>query len=160
MYTEFQKNRFFTKIIIMPSGCHNWTGAKKPTGYGNIRINSKYKLSHRVAWEIENGEIPQGLIVMHICDNPCCCNPMHLVLGTSKQNTADMIKKGRSGMKKNKACGERNGNSKMKIDDVVNVSTLYKTGISQANIAKIYGVSQTNIGNIINKKTWRENVGK
>lgn len=79
-----------------PDECWPWVGARKPRGYGNVRIDGKYRLAHRVAWELATGTtIPSGCIVMHRCDNPPCCNPAHLLMGTMKDNTADMRRKGR-----------------------------------------------------------------
>lgn len=78
--------------------CWEWLAAKKQGGYGKIGIGGKYGgwvLAHRVAWELENGQIPSGLVVCHKCDNPGCCNPSHLFLGTQPDNLADMRRKGR-----------------------------------------------------------------
>jgi hypothetical protein len=78
-----------------PSECWPWTRAHLPSGYGKLRHDKKYLLAHRVVWELQNGPIPNGLQVCHSCDNPPCCNPEHLWLGTPKANTVDMIAKGR-----------------------------------------------------------------
>ena len=79
--------------------------AQSVGGYRSISLDGSYKdgdrmyrRMHRVAWEAHNAEpIPEGMIVRHTCDNPACINPEHLVLGTHKQNTADMIERGRAG---------------------------------------------------------------
>ena len=79
--------------------CWNWTGAPNMWGYGQIRdMNGRYgkkKLAHRISWNIHNGPIPNGMLVLHTCDNPLCVNPNHLWLGTHKDNNDDMMKKGR-----------------------------------------------------------------
>ena len=155
MYTEEQIKRFKRRLVAKESGCLVWTGAKKPTGYGNLTIGKEWKSAHRVAWEINNGQIPDGLVVMHVCDNPSCCNPLHLVLGTMRQNMHDMIKKERHGFFKNRAVGERNGKSKLAISDVKKIRKRLNNGETQSSIACDYGVSQTVISSIARKRTWR-----
>jgi hypothetical protein len=81
--------------IDKDSGCHLWTGHRDADGYGLTSAEGKRRVAHRVAWEVANGPIPEGMIVMHTCDNPACCNPEHLQLGTHAENTRDRIKKGR-----------------------------------------------------------------
>ncbi|MFS8369539.1 HNH endonuclease signature motif containing protein [Acetobacter indonesiensis] len=77
------------------SPCQTFKGATLPKGgHGTVYNNGKTVLAHRVAYEDKYGPIPQGMIVMHLCDNPACCNPDHLVLGTNKENMHDSILKG------------------------------------------------------------------
>lgn len=80
--------------------CWAWRANRNQSGYGlfDIRIDGRRTSvgAHRKAWELTNGPIPDGLLVMHRCDNPPCCNPAHLMLGTFKDNSADMVAKGRN----------------------------------------------------------------
>lgn len=77
------------------TGCFLWSGARSSKGYGLICIEKKTFLAHRVSYEAHKGAIPAGLILMHKCDTPLCVNPEHLTLGTFKDNSADMVAKGR-----------------------------------------------------------------
>jgi hypothetical protein len=79
-----------------PSECWEWIGPRTDRGYGHLVINKKNKRAHRVAYELAVGPIPAGLVVMHRCDNPPCCNPAHLSVGTVAENNADAARKGRT----------------------------------------------------------------
>ena len=93
--------RFEDKYIpVTESGCWLWIGATNPAGYGKMGIRvdrNKYRYidSHRISHILFKGEIPEGIQVLHQCDNPSCVNPEHLFLGTQVNNMQDMISKGR-----------------------------------------------------------------
>lgn len=79
--------------------CWPWLGSTA-SGYGQFNLGSNiFDRGHRLAWKYTNGEIPDGLYVLHKCDNRRCCNPNHLFLGTQKDNIQDAIRKGRFGKK-------------------------------------------------------------
>lgn len=92
--------------------CWEWQGTRLPSGYGRIGIAGKGQgvtdLTHRVAYRIANGEIPPGMEVCHTCDNPPCCNPDHLFLGTHADNMRDMSAKGRAHRQPNRPGLKRN----------------------------------------------------
>jgi len=81
-----------------PTGCVEWMKSTTNQGYGRIWGNGLMLLTHRVTWELTNGPIPDGMFVCHKCDNTSCCNIEHLFLGTPKDNTTDMLAKGRRQM--------------------------------------------------------------
>lgn len=75
--------------------CHEWTGSRNGDGYGCLNIGGKSLLVHRVTWEMANSPVPDGLFVLHHCDNPPCRRLDHLFLGTKADNSADCVAKGR-----------------------------------------------------------------
>lgn len=79
-----------------PDGCWVWLGSKHDFGYGWFWAQGRSLNAHRVAWELTYGSIPDGLQVMHACDNTGCANPSHLMLGSVAANQIDMARKGRS----------------------------------------------------------------
>ena len=94
--TWTKEERFWVKVVRGPD-CWNWNGGKLVEGYGRFVDRGKYVLAHRVSWEIHNGPIPEGLCVLHRCDNPPCTNPDHLFVGTHGDNARDRAAKGRNG---------------------------------------------------------------
>lgn len=95
--TKSLLQRLLEKVIVdQKTDCWEYQGGKNNIGYGMIRDEHKMRTTHRVSYEEHKGPIPKGMCVCHTCDNPICCNPDHLWLGTRKQNTQDMIDKGRN----------------------------------------------------------------
>jgi len=92
--------RFWPKVDVRePDECWPWTASRTPFGYGQISKGGKHAgmvHTHRVCWELVNGPIPEGLWVLHSCDNPPCCNPSHFFLGTHIDNMRDCAAKGRA----------------------------------------------------------------
>ena len=93
------RSRFEDKIMFEPmTGCWIWTGATRGNNhYGALKISqTKSVLCHRLSYEMYKESIPSNLKVLHTCDNPLCCNPNHLVLGTQLDNIQDRVKKHRT----------------------------------------------------------------
>lgn len=148
-------DRFWAKVTKgEPRACWPWSGAKKPKGYGNVRINKRYLITHRVAWELSNGPIPAGMHVLHSCDNPACCNPSHLMLGTAMANFVDMDRKGRCRANHdNRRFGMENHNGKLTADQVDEIRRRYIPGkVRQQDLADEYGVTQPEISAVVLRK--------
>jgi len=98
-YMAATRRRFWVYVDKSggPNACWIWTGSRLPTGYGRISFRGKADYATRVVWELTHGPIPPGLHVLHRCDNPPCCNPAHLWLGTPAENMHDRDAKGRNG---------------------------------------------------------------
>jgi general stress protein YciG len=122
--------------------CWEWTGARKDTGYGRLQIDGLRVRAHRFAWELANGPIPAGLSVCHRCDNPPCCNPAHLFLGTPADNSRDAATKGRM------PHGERHYRAAMTSAQVVEIRRLYVRGMSLGEIARTVGVPLGSVGSV------------
>ena len=87
--------RFERKVLFAANNCWNFQGGKNQSGYGMVHYRGRSQLAHRIAYQIYIGKIPQGICVLHACDNRICCNPAHLWLGDNNNNTQDMVGKGR-----------------------------------------------------------------
>lgn len=143
------KERFWEKVNRTAGGCWLWTGCLCGNGYGAIRADrERYNLrTHRVSYEIAYGPIPDGLHVLHKCDNPRCVNPDHLFLGTHQENMADKRRKGRDAANKGVA------NGRAKITDE-HVRLIRAASGRQVDIGKQYGVSQTTVWKIKSRQSW------
>ncbi len=129
--------------------CWVYVGSIHSAGYGQISDRGRSVLAHRLAWEIAHGKIPDGLSVLHKCDNPPCVRDGHLFLGTPGENSRDAVLKGRM------AHGVDQGLSKLTDDSVVGIRRIYAAGgMSQSKIGEIYGVTQSTVYQVVNRKTW------
>lgn len=161
--------RLEAKSTLVPfCGCKLWFGASVPAGYGNISVNGRLLRTHRVAWELVNGPIPQGLHVLHACDMPACINVAHLFLGTATDNMRDMVAKGRGGQYINRGCIKShrlhgsscpisgvNINAKLTAAQAAEIRAAYKRGVTrQVDIAGRFGVTQTQVSKIIRGESW------
>lgn len=147
---------FWSDVSIRSSGCWEKTGRTRKDGYVNFWFDEKTQLSHRVAWILTFGKIPNGAFALHRCDNRKCVRLDHLFLGSQKQNMEDMVSKGRAAKFKIAVRGENNGMSKLSNSDAVKIRSEYATGgRSQQSIADNYGVSQKAISLLITGENWK-----
>ena len=158
--------RFWDSVKIGADGdCWPWTGIRKDTGYGLIsKKNDKIHIqipAHRLAWIIANGvEVPAGLVVRHSCDNPPCCNPAHLLVGTTADNVSDKVSRSRQPK------GSANGSSKLTPEEVSAIRAEFRTfghcGLSKINktggakeLANRFGISESQVYRIAKGSRWK-----
>jgi DNA-binding CsgD family transcriptional regulator len=126
------------------TGCWEFQGAKTNFGYGQIKISGVNYRSHVLSYSLFVGEIPEGLFVCHRCDNPPCCNPDHLFLGTPKENHADMTAKNRQ------AKGATLPHTKVTSELKVRIQELKSEGLTNREIGSLLGVSHATISRNLN----------
>jgi len=143
--------RFWSKVAIgHESECWLWTGAKKDTGYGAFRVGNATCTASRYAYAAKHGPIDPQMHVLHSCDNPPCCNPEHLKLGTVADNSTDKVKRGRH------CHGSKRPLAKLTNEQVMAIAKLWATGaLSQKEIATRFGVNQSQVSRLLNRKRWR-----
>ncbi|MBA3583021.1 MAG: HNH endonuclease [Gemmatimonadetes bacterium] len=127
--------------------CWEWMGLRNARGYGRIKVGRSSELvTHRVAWELTNGPIPDGLFVLHHCDNPPCVRPDHLFIGTTAENMADRDAKGRQ------ARGQRQGRARLVESDVRYIRSSTE---SQRELGRRFAVDRTTIKAVVERSSWR-----
>jgi hypothetical protein len=142
--------RFWGRVQGSP-GCWLWQGAQHRQKYGRVGFKgNRAAYTHRVAWELTHGPIPDGMHVLHKCDNPQCVRPEHLFLGTHRDNMRDMANKGRAPGLQRK--GESNNKAKLTAAQAARV----KHGTEPlARLAEELGVSYQALHYIRTGRTWR-----
>lgn len=151
-YTHRDIEKFWLKVDRSgsPDACWLWTGTCFTDGYGRYHPSGRRTVrAHRFTWQITHGPIEDGLVVCHTCDKPLCCNPSHLWLGTSPENTADRHAKGRS------ARGTTIDTAQLTDVDVHAIRERFRTTRTTAKeIAAAFGVSASTIGRILRGVSW------
>jgi hypothetical protein len=143
--------RFWSKVQVgSERECWPWTRAADWFGHGKFKVRSYVTVSaHRFAYEQHYGPIPAGQVIRHICDNPACCNPAHLVVGEHADNVADRVRRNRS------ANGERNGRAKLNRQQVEVIKQRRANGETLTALGAEYGVHYTTIAHVVNGRDWK-----
>lgn len=141
--------RLLAKMKVNPeTGCWEWTASKNSNGYGQLMVDKRPIGAHRISYQLHRGPIFDGMHVCHHCDNRIYINPEHLFLGTNDDNMADRDAKGRGVIFR----GEGHGSAKLTEADVRAIRAA--KGLTQRQLAEIYGVSGKHICLVRNGKSW------
>jgi len=160
------EERFWSKVDKKgENGCWNWMASMRENGYGQIYKDGKPAKAHRVSYELFVGKIPEGLCVLHSCDNRKCVNPAHLSVDTQKENLRQMRERYRDNTAKGdnsgsrthperRPRGETHCRSKLTNNDIYEVKILYGFGFTHRELGLMYNVAHSSIANILNGKSW------
>lgn len=144
----------FWSHVERSEGCWTW---KRTSGYGILSVGPRgaavRHYAHRLSWELHNGPIPDGMFVLHRCDNPPCVRPDHLFLGTQTDNMQDCAAKGRSPEFPRDA--EHNGNAKLTWDSVGDIRALAQMGASLHSLSRQFQIGRAHIKLIVTGQRWR-----
>lgn len=154
-------NRLWSRVKVQPSGCWEFQGYRHwESGYGQIGTGEDRKITatHRAAWMVTYGAIPDGLFVLHKCDNRPCCNPDHLFLGTHTDNMRDMWAKGRGA----RETGVRTSNGRLTTEQVAEIRRRWvpcirghaETG-NTLELAAEFGITPQYVSQLC-RKVWRK----
>ena len=130
--------------------CWEWQRATNAQGYGWLWWVDYNRLAHRVVWELTQGSIPDGLFVLHTCDNPPCVNPKHLWLGTKRANAQDRERKGRGHDRR----GISNGRAKLTEAMVLQARILWEEGCSLPELSEWFQTPKTTMHHAVSGYTW------
>lgn len=143
--------RFWSKVAkAEPDDCWLWKGHRDHGGYGRFTRDGRSATAHRTAWELANGPVPGGLMVLHHCDVRACVNPAHLYVGTASDNMRDGVSRG--GVCPPHGRGERNSNARLTDAQVAAIREERANGATQAALAARYGVAPSTISRVVNGK--------
>lgn len=158
-YTKKDPKILFWRHVQKTEKCWLWTGnGSGPKGvYGGFNNRGKKIKAHRFSWEMHYGSIPAGLNVLHSCDTPRCVNPAHLFLGTMKDNTQDMVQKGRHYTVTKPEFilrGSQIGQARFSEKQVFQLRRLRLKGVSYHRMAKWVGMNRSTLRRAVNGESW------
>lgn len=135
-----------------PDACHPWTRSTNAKGYGTVSVDQRNRLAHRIAWQLTYGPLPPGVMLLHRCDNPPCCNvEAHLYRGDAAQNAADAIERGQW----HPFAGEDHPRARLTEVTARTIADLRVDGRTYAEIVDLTGATYTQVADILTGRTWR-----
>ncbi len=146
---------FAQRVRVLANGCWEWTGTKVGAGYGRVCFGGRHQLSHRLVYRLCVAPVTKTQEVCHNCpggDNPACCNPAHLWVGTHTDNMRDCEAKGRNSHPGRR--GEQSGTAKLTEVDVREIRRRVAAGENGRVIAEEKGISRTTVSQIANRLRW------
>lgn len=146
---EAAVERMLAKTEQVPNGCLLWKGTCNHKGYGQVWVDGKMQLVHRVLYATFVEQIPEGYIVMHSCDEPGCVNPQHLRAGTHRDNAFDRDRKGRGYR------GTRHAKARLTHDQVREMRQRYDKGEPVAKLAREFDLSYTGASAVCRRLHWK-----
>lgn len=138
---EITLDKIKARCTVSKDNCWIWTGGTDNKGYGRLRVGKRQERAHRVSYSLSKGEIPDGKMVLHSCDNPPCCNPAHLFAGTHEENMEDAVRKGR-----------KEYYAKLTPETTLYAAILLNAGVKKKLVAKHLNVNRTTIFRALKKK--------
>lgn len=149
LFSETLIHECFWDLVEKTDSCWIWRGKKTHMGYGDFRIGRRSFRAHRVAYTLLIGPIPEGLKLLHSCDVKACVNPDHLRPGTDADNSRDAILRDR------RPNGARIANAKLNDESIMVIRTCAEFGASHTELAEAYGITVSNVGHIVKRRTWK-----
>lgn len=154
MRTRSEHLADFWTSVTKTENCWVWNRAIAKSGYGVFRWFGRARTVHRISYELAYGKIPEGMSILHRCDNRPCMNPEHLFSGTLIDNNADMMKKGRYARGKALRVGKR---MKLTEEKVVQIRSDYASGkFVLRELADNHNVAISTIAHVVSNRTWRD----
>jgi hypothetical protein len=144
--------RYKLDYEIDENGCFICTSHKvNAFGYPEVHVNGKRYVMSRFVYQEMFGDIPEGLVIRHTCDNRRCINPEHLETGTKADNTRDMMERGRHVS----VNGEKAYFSKLTNDKVLKLRTLYDEGFNYHELSEMFQITYRTAYDVVTRKTWK-----
>lgn len=143
---EWKQHIVTNSSIDGTTGCWSWKKATRKDGYGITWYEGTTDYIHRVSYKVFKGTFDPNLVVRHTCDNPSCCNPDHLLLGSEQDNSTDMVNRGRS------CKGSQSPKAKLTEDMI---QPIRDSELSSRVLGSLFGVSKSVILDIKNNKIWK-----
>lgn len=147
-------DRFWPQVAVGASHeCWEWQFHRDKANYGRFKIGQRSERAHRVAYQLAKGEIPTGLVVRHTCDNPPCCNPNHLLIGTVQDNNQDCVERGR--FRLTPMYGSEHPRAIITEEQVLKVRALRDSGVRAKEIAAMFNISISSVYAIGTGRSWK-----